>query len=59
MEHALRQRRQLIVVETPAQAHAGSDWRPTRKYVCMYACMYMNVCTYACIQGLMYVCAYV
>ncbi len=33
LEHALRQRRQLINVEIPAEAHTGSDRRHT--HVCM------------------------
>jgi hypothetical protein len=51
LEHALRQRRQLIVVETPAEALAGSDW--CLAYVYMSACMYVyvHVCIHACVDS--------
>ncbi len=39
LEHALRQRHQLIAGETPAQAHAGYEGMR----VCMYARMYVYV----------------
>ncbi len=39
LEHALRQRHQLIVEEIPAKAHAGYE----RMCVCMYARMYVYV----------------
>jgi hypothetical protein len=51
LEHALRQRRKLIVGESPAQAHAGSDWRHACMHVRMYACTYL--CMYVPMQVFM------
>ncbi len=50
LEHARRQRRQLIVVDPPAQAHAG--------YECMCVCMHarMYVYIYVCSHACMYAC---
>ncbi len=54
LEHALRQRRQLIAGEMPAQAHAGYEGMRVRMYarmcMCTYKCADRHACMHVCMQ---------